>query len=496
MFEKGKSAGEGRKAQRLQRSALVRPATALQPSQTISSLSSEMTVVGKIICKGVLKIYGLVEGEVNASNALIAEGARIQGDIVAEELTVAGRVEGDIYALRVRLQGTAVVEGDISHGSLSIDEHAWFEGRSAPEDNPPEQRSSVKVESSTPQPWPQALVAFDDQGEFKADSTEEEPTWLRHTGTRAFFPACIAIISIGVVSYFALNALQQPRGLAHTIDNVRIDPGWIERSTQRGSTEPLSGLESTAVRPPETPQAAPVVQNAPETIAPKTIAPTAREASLDPEQATAVRASTQETPETPQAAPAVQNAPETIAPKAREASLDPKQATPVRASTLETPQAAPAAQNAPETIEPKAREASLDPKQATATRASTPETPQAAPVVQNAPETIEPKARDASLDPEQATAARASTPETPQVAPVVQNAPETIAPKARDASPDAKMVSEGAKLQAIDVEVFANVPVPRPRPTTAPTRKSMPVLQRSARAPMAPQWLRALISPN
>ena len=107
MFGKGKSAGEGWKAQSLQRSALARSTTALQPLQTISSLSSEMTVVGKIVCKGVLKIYGLVEGEVNASNALVADGARIQGDIVAEELTVAGHVEGDIYALRVRLKATA-----------------------------------------------------------------------------------------------------------------------------------------------------------------------------------------------------------------------------------------------------------------------------------------------------------------------------------------------------------------------------------------------------
>jgi hypothetical protein len=217
-------------------------------------------------------------------------------------------------------------------------------------------------------------------------------------------PACIAIISIGVVSYFALNALQQPR---HTIDNVRI-----ERSTQLGSTEPLSHLESAVVRAPETPQAASVVQNSPETIA------------------------------------------------------------------------------------PKARDASFDPEQATAARASTPETPQAAPVVQNAFETIAPKGRDASLDLEQATPARASTPETPQAAPVVQNAPETIAPKARDVSLDAKMASEDPKLKAIDVEVLANVPVPRPRPTAARARKSMPVVQRSAQAPMAPQWLRALISPN
>jgi cytoskeletal protein CcmA (bactofilin family) len=77
MFGKSKSV-EGWKAQSLQQPALGRSPIALQPMQTVSSLSSEMTVVGKIICKGAIKIHGLVEGEVNASNALIANGARIQ----------------------------------------------------------------------------------------------------------------------------------------------------------------------------------------------------------------------------------------------------------------------------------------------------------------------------------------------------------------------------------------------------------------------------------
>jgi cytoskeletal protein CcmA (bactofilin family) len=232
MLGKGKSAGEGWKAQPLQRSALARSTTALQPLQTISSLSSEMTVAGKIVCKGVLKIYGFVEGEVNASNALIADGARIQGDIVAEELTVAGRVEGDIYALRVKLQATAVVEGDIFHRSLSMDEHARFEGCSRPEDNPPEPRSYIKVESSNPQPQPQALAAFADKGQFRGETNEEERNQAGGRGMHAFLAACVAIIAIGVMSHFALSALQQPTGLAYTTDGVRIDPGWIGPSTQ------------------------------------------------------------------------------------------------------------------------------------------------------------------------------------------------------------------------------------------------------------------------
>ena len=232
MFGKGKSAGEGWKAQPPRRSALARSTTALQQFQTISSLSSEIRVVGKIVCKGVLKTYGLVEGEVIASNAWIADGARIQGDIVAEELTVAGRVEGDIHALRVKLQGTAVVEGDVFHRSLSMDEHARFEGCSRPEDNPPEPRSYIEAESANLQPQSQALVAFDDKGRFRRKTNEEERNQAGGKGTHAFLAACVAIIAVGVMSHFALGALQQPTGLVYTTDGARIDPVWIEPSTQ------------------------------------------------------------------------------------------------------------------------------------------------------------------------------------------------------------------------------------------------------------------------
>jgi cytoskeletal protein CcmA (bactofilin family) len=246
MFAKSKSVSGDWGLQPLQRSAVSRP-TAMLHSEAIASISSEMAVIGKIICEDPLRIYGFVEGEVIASNTLIVDGAQIQGDIVAEELTVAGRVKGNIYALRVKLQASAVVEGDIFHRLLSIDEHAWFEGCSRPDENPPEPRSSIKAESSTPEPRQQALVAFDDQGEFKTDFTDEESTPLRRSGMRAFLVACIAIMAIGVMGHFALSALQQATGLTYTTDNVRIDPGWMEGSTQLGWTEPLPGPE-TAVR--------------------------------------------------------------------------------------------------------------------------------------------------------------------------------------------------------------------------------------------------------
>ena len=78
--------------------------------------------------------FGGIEGELRALTVLINEGAKVEGDIVAEELTISGQVKGTIHANRVKLNSTAVVEGDIFHRSLSIEENARFEGSSKRED--------------------------------------------------------------------------------------------------------------------------------------------------------------------------------------------------------------------------------------------------------------------------------------------------------------------------------------------------------------------------
>jgi cytoskeletal protein CcmA (bactofilin family) len=73
-----------------------------------------MTVVGKIFGEGTLNVFGQVEGELRALNVLINEGARVEGDVVAEDLTIGGQVKGAIHASRVKLNSTAVVEAIFS----------------------------------------------------------------------------------------------------------------------------------------------------------------------------------------------------------------------------------------------------------------------------------------------------------------------------------------------------------------------------------------------
>jgi cytoskeletal protein CcmA (bactofilin family) len=205
--------------------------TAARLDKTISLIGSEMTIVGKLICKDLIKVYGFVDGELYASNALIANGARVEGEIVAEELTIAGRVKGDIHALCVKLQGTAVVEGDIFHRVLSMHENARFEGRSWPEDAPPEPRLSINAESSKPPLRSQPLSAFDRKRKI-SDAPNEESKESARGGVQVFVAACLTLITIGIMSHFALNILQRPTGLAYASDAVRIDLSWIERSKQ------------------------------------------------------------------------------------------------------------------------------------------------------------------------------------------------------------------------------------------------------------------------
>jgi cytoskeletal protein CcmA (bactofilin family) len=108
-----------------------------QPSTDQPSVISRgVTVVGKIFGEGRVQVFGRIEGELKALTVSITESAEVDGDIVAEELTVAGLVKGTIHANRVKLNSTAVVKGDIFHRSLSIEENARFEGLSKRENDP------------------------------------------------------------------------------------------------------------------------------------------------------------------------------------------------------------------------------------------------------------------------------------------------------------------------------------------------------------------------
>jgi cytoskeletal protein CcmA (bactofilin family) len=160
MFGRSKSEDDFRGAAPQQQ--YHRPTVAPQVSSNSpageTSIGSDVTIVGKVVGQGIVTIFGRIEGELRASAVTIGEGAEIQGNIVAQELTVGGYVKGTIHAERVKLIGTAKVEGDIFHRSLSIDENAMFEGSSRREEDTTRKQSEIQPVAATPKAFAQAMT--------------------------------------------------------------------------------------------------------------------------------------------------------------------------------------------------------------------------------------------------------------------------------------------------------------------------------------------------
>lgn len=115
---------------------IVAPQASPYAHEGLTSIGSDITIVGKLVGKGIVELFGRIDGELHASDVMIGEGAHVEGNIYAQELTVGGHVKGTIHAVQVKLLGTAQVIGDVFHRSLSMDENAMFEGSSRREENP------------------------------------------------------------------------------------------------------------------------------------------------------------------------------------------------------------------------------------------------------------------------------------------------------------------------------------------------------------------------
>lgn len=104
----------------------------------VSSVGRGMLVTGKVICPGMLQIFGCVTGEIHAAHLVVCDEGSVDGTIIAQDAVIQGAFKGTIYGNSVKLQGSAVVEGEIFNRSLSIEQDAQFEGVSRRLDRPVE----------------------------------------------------------------------------------------------------------------------------------------------------------------------------------------------------------------------------------------------------------------------------------------------------------------------------------------------------------------------
>jgi len=92
------------------------------------------TIFGRLVLLDSVRIDGKVMGNIetapgNKISVAIGLTGEVKGDISAHRILVAGKVEGNIYAAeRVEFHKDAVVNGDISYGSIAVEHGARLLG--------------------------------------------------------------------------------------------------------------------------------------------------------------------------------------------------------------------------------------------------------------------------------------------------------------------------------------------------------------------------------
>jgi len=105
-------------------------------SNTPSIVSSDVKITGDFHSPGEVQFDGVIEGDVACGSLTVGEHAQITGAVTADRAMVHGTIKGSIRARVVHLHSTARLEGDVVHEDLTVDSGAFIDGRCLHVQNP------------------------------------------------------------------------------------------------------------------------------------------------------------------------------------------------------------------------------------------------------------------------------------------------------------------------------------------------------------------------
>ncbi|MDD5656139.1 MAG: polymer-forming cytoskeletal protein [Elusimicrobia bacterium] len=98
--------------------------------ESMTLIGEEAYVHGTLTAKGSLRVEGVVEGDItDAVSVEVGKKGRIQGNVAAESVSIAGELRGDVVASRhVEILAGATLTGSVRTANLRVEDGAAFEG--------------------------------------------------------------------------------------------------------------------------------------------------------------------------------------------------------------------------------------------------------------------------------------------------------------------------------------------------------------------------------
>ena len=96
---------------------------------TFSIIASDVEIVGNLTARVDLHIDGKVQGDVTCGSIVQGEGSVISGKVTAESAKLSGKVEGSIEANDLVIEASARIIGDVVYNNLTIAPGGQVEGK-------------------------------------------------------------------------------------------------------------------------------------------------------------------------------------------------------------------------------------------------------------------------------------------------------------------------------------------------------------------------------
>jgi cytoskeletal protein CcmA (bactofilin family) len=101
--------------------------------EQVTIIGTGVVIEGKLSSTGDVRIDGNVKGDIKASgNVTVGESGEVDGQILADIITLGGKVTGSINAKdKLVLESKAALKGDIVTKILVVEAGAKFDGKSS-----------------------------------------------------------------------------------------------------------------------------------------------------------------------------------------------------------------------------------------------------------------------------------------------------------------------------------------------------------------------------
>jgi cytoskeletal protein CcmA (bactofilin family) len=96
---------------------------------TPTIIAKDLKIEGQISGSNVIEIEGNIIGAIRGNSVVVHEEGNIEGEIIAESLTIRGKFNGTIRAKNINIASKAHITGYIEYGYLSVEDGAFIDGQ-------------------------------------------------------------------------------------------------------------------------------------------------------------------------------------------------------------------------------------------------------------------------------------------------------------------------------------------------------------------------------